>query len=409
MSEYQKPRGTQDIFFANAEKFYFVVKTAEEVAKKHNFHNINTPTFEYSSLFERNIGEDTDAVSKELYRFKDQGNRALALRPEFTAGVVRAFLENNELKSYPIPLRLFSYGQLFRYDRPKKGRYREFHQVNFEFFIEKEDVSTLGVAIEVLRKLGVLHKTKLLINYLGEAKTPYTKAIKEYFSTHVNSLSQISKTRLENNPLRILDSKEKEDITLLQNCPKISEFYSNNDKTKLSAIINFLQSIPNLHFEIDQNLVRGLDYYTGMVFEFVAPIAEDNSNLTVLGGGRYDNLIFQMGGQQTSAIGFGGGIERLILLLEEPKPYKKIFIINTIESFNILDFIQNLEKQFQEASFQEIVTEKNKIGKTLQKLAEIPNSFAVVIGEKEIQNNKATLKDLTQNKEIEEINLQLND
>jgi histidyl-tRNA synthetase len=405
MSEYQKPRGTQDIFFANAEKFDLIVKTAELVAKKHNFHNIKTPTFEYSSLFERNIGEDTDAVSKELYRFKDQGNRELALRPEFTAGVVRAFLENNELKSYSIPLRLFSYGQLFRYDRPKKGRYREFHQINFEFFNEKEDVLTLGVAIEVLNKLGVLHKTKLLINYLGDAKTPYTNAVKEYFSTHTNSLSQVSKSRLEKNPLRILDSKEKEDIALLQSCPKISAFYSDNDKTKLGIIVDFLQSVPNLNFEIDQSLVRGLDYYTGMVFEFVSPIAEDNSNLAVLGGGRYDNLISQMGGKQTSAVGFGGGIERLILLLEEPKPYKKIFIINTIEGFNILDFIQNLEKQFQEASFQEIVIEKNKIGKTLQRLSEIPNSFAIIVGDKEIQNNKATLKDLTQNKEIQEITI----
>jgi histidyl-tRNA synthetase len=405
MSEYQKPRGTQDIFFANADKFYSIIKTAELVAKKHNFHNIKTPTFEYSSLFERNIGEDTDAVSKELYRFKDQGNRELALRPEFTAGVVRAFLENNELKSYPIPLRLFSYGQLFRYDRPKKGRYREFHQINFEFFNEKEDVLTLGVAIEVLNKLGVLHKTKLLINYLGDAKTPYTNAVKKYFSTHINSLSQVSKSRLEKNPLRILDSKEKEDIALLQSCPKISEFYSDNDKTKLGVIVDFLQSVPNLNFEIDQNLVRGLDYYTGMVFEFIAPIAEDNSNLTVLGGGRYDNLVSQMGGKQTSAIGFGGGIERLILLLEEPRPYKKIFIINTIESFNILDFIQNLEKQFQETSFQEIVTEKNRIGKMLHKLSEIQNSFAIIIGEKEIENNKATLKDLTQNKEIQEITI----
>ena len=405
MSEYQKPRGTQDIFFANAQKFYFVVKTAEKVAKKHNFHNIKTPTFEYSSLFERNIGEDTDAVSKELYRFKDQGNRELALRPEFTAGVVRAFLENNELKSYPIPLRLFSCGQLFRYDRPKKGRYREFHQINFELFNEKEDVLTLGVAIEVLNKLGVLHKTKLLINYLGDAKTPYTNAVKKYFSTHINSLSQVSKSRLEKNPLRILDSKEKEDIALLQNCPKISEFYSGDDKTKFGIIVDFLKSFPNLNFEIDQNLVRGLDYYTGMVFEFIAPIAEDNSNLTVLGGGRYDNLISQMGGKQTSAIGFGGGIERLTLLVEEPRPYKKIFIINTVKNFNVLDFIQNLEKQFQETSFQEVVTEKNKIGKMLHKLSEIQNSFAIIIGEKEIQNNKATLKDLTQNKEIQEITI----
>jgi len=316
---------------------------------------------------------------------------------------VRAFLENNELKTYPTPLRLFSYGQLFRYDRPKKGRYREFYQINFEFFNEEQDIPPLVIAMEILKKLGVLNKVKLLVNYLGEAKTPYTDAVKNYFSSHIDSLSQVSKARLEKNPLRILDSKEKEDIALLQNCPKISEFYSGDDKTKFGIIVDFLKSFPNLNFEIDQSLVRGLDYYTGIVFEFVAPIAEDNSNLAVLGGGRYDSLISQMGGRQTSAIGFGGGIERLMLLLEEPRPYKKVFIINTVEKFDVLNFIQNLERQFHEASFQEIVVGKNRIGKTLQKLAEIPNSFAVIIGEKEIQNNKAMLKDLTQNKEIEEI------
>jgi histidyl-tRNA synthetase len=403
MSEYQKPRGTQDIFFGEVQKFDFIVETAKKVGIKHNFESIRTPTFEYSSLFERNIGEDTDAVSKELYRFKDQGNRELALRPELTAGVVRAFLENNELKTYPTPLRLFSYGQLFRYDRPKKGRYREFYQINFEFFNEEQDIPPLVIAMEILKKLGVLNKVKLLVNYLGEAKTPYTDAVKNYFSSHIDSLSQVSKARLEKNPLRILDSKEKEDIALLQNCPKISEFYSGDDKTNFGIIVDFLKSFPNLNFEIDQSLVRGLDYYTGIVFEFVAPIAEDNSNLAVLGGGRYDSLISQMGGRQTSAIGFGGGIERLMLLLEEPRPYKKVFIINTVEKFDVLNFIQNLERQFHEASFQEIVVGKNRIGKTLQKLAEIPNSFAVIIGEKEIQNNKAMLKDLTQNKEIEEI------
>lgn len=403
MNNLQKPRGTQDIFFNDITKFDLIINHAQEIATKHNFYHLKTPTFEYSSLFERNIGEETDAISKELYRFTDRAERNLALRPELTAGVVRAFLENSELNSYPAPLRLFSYGSVFRYDRPKKGRYREFHQINFELLNEENDISTIGIAIEILQKLGILHKVRLLINQLGDAKIPYTNAIKEYFTSNIEKLSEISKTRLAKNPLRILDSKEPEDISLLQHCPKIIDFHSENDKKNLNKITDFLKTFPELQFEIDQNLVRGLDYYTGIVFEFVAPIAEDGGNLAILGGGRYNNLISQMGGKPTKAIGFGGGIERISLLLTQPKPTQKIFIINTTENFNSFQFINKLAMKFEEASFQEILTEKNKIGKTLQKLSAIENSFGIIIGEREIQNGKTILKNLQENKEVEEI------
>jgi histidyl-tRNA synthetase len=403
--DFQKPRGTQDIFFSSYDKFETIVNCTSTVGKLHNFNTIRTPTFENTSLFERNIGETSDAVSKELYRFEDMGGRNLALRPEFTAGVVRAFLENYELNSHTAPLRLFSWGQIFRYDRPKKGRYREFHQINFECFNESSDIIAFAVAVEIFQKLGVTHKVKLLLNYLGDAKVPYTIAVKEYFTKHFAQLSETSKVRLEKNPLRILDSKEKQDIALLAGVPKISDFHSNDDKSRLEKIVQFLSGVENLQFEIDENLVRGLDYYTGVIFEFVSPISENGENLAVLGGGRYDALISQMGGKQTNAIGFGGGIERLMLLLESTPVSKQVFIITTHEvneneSFDAFKLINRLKNDHTEASFQEICVEKNKIGKTLQRLSSIPNSFAIVIGERELQKHKATMKDLVKNQEV---------
>ncbi len=397
--EFKKPRGTQDIFLAEWNKFEKIINVASKIGKTHNFNTIRTPTFENSSLFERNIGETSDAVSKELYRFEDMGGRDLALRPEFTAGVVRAFLENHELNSYPAPLRLFSWGQIFRYDRPKKGRYREFHQINFECFNENSDIIAFVVAIEILRNLGVLGKTKLLVNYLGDAKIPYTLSVKEYFLQHFEQLSDTSKVRLEKNPLRILDSKESQDIPLLKNVPKISDFHSSDDKSHIEAIVNFLNSVEDLQFEIDETLVRGLDYYTGVIFEFIAPIAENGENLAVLGGGRYDNLVSQMGGRKTNSIGFGGGIERLMLLLDEQNPHQNIFIL-TAEKFNVFPLIAQLKGEYSYASFQEIPVERNKIGKTLQKLSLIPNSFAIVIGERETAQGSVILKDLTKNEEV---------
>ncbi len=245
----------------------------------------------------------------------------------------------------------------------------------------------------------MLGKVKLLLNYLGDAKIPYTNALREYFTKNVENLSELSKSRLEKNPLRILDSKEKQDIALLDGVPKISDFHSESDKIALEKIVKFLSTVENLHFEIDESLVRGLDYYTGVIFEFVAPISENGENLAVLGGGRYDALVSQMGGRQTNAIGFGGGIERLMLILNFTPASKQIFILTTQE-FKAFELINRLKNDHPTASFQEICVEKNKIGKTLQKLSSIPNSFAIVIGERELDAKSAILKSLNENQEI---------
>ena len=401
----QKPRGTQDIFFENSSKFEFILQIAQKLAKKHNYHTIKTPTFEHVELFERNIGEQTDAVSKELYRFSDRGDRNLALRPEFTASIARAYTENSELSSYPAPLRMFSSGQLFRYNRTQKGRYREFHQINFESYNEISDIPTLILAIEILREIGILEKTQLLFNYFGTAKKPYTQAVYEYFKQHEESLSQTSKERLEKNPLRILDSNDPKDTSLFASMPKIESFYSSEDLKHKNEIIAHLNTVPNLNFTLDENLVRGLDYYTGIVFEFLAPIGENGEELAVLGGGRYDELVSQMGGKTTPAIGFAGGIERLLLCLGESMLNKQIFILNA-SSKPIYHLLNSIQAQIgSENSYQILDVEISKIGKTLQKLASIKNSFGVVVGAREIENKSAILKDLNNNLEVGRVSL----
>lgn len=400
---FQKPRGTQDIFFIDSQKFEFIIDVAKSVARKHNYHTIHTPTFEHVELFERNIGEETDAVAKELYRFEDRSGRKLALRPEFTASLARAYSENHTLSNYPAPLRMFSYGQLFRYDRTQKGRYREFNQINFESYNETNDIGTLALAIEILQKLGILAKTKLLFNYFGSAKNLYTEAIQQYFSKHSEKLSETSKTRLTKNPLRILDSKETQDIALFTAMPTIEEFYSDDDRCKKNAIVTYLQTVNNLKFEIDTNLVRGLDYYTGLVFEFVSPIGEDEQSIAILGGGRYDNLLAQISGKIRPAIGFAAGIERISLMMDNFHLQTQVFILNA-SKYNICNILDTIMEQCGIAkSYQVIDIEKNKIGRTLQRLSAIQNSYAIVIGNKEIEEKSAILKDLNNNREVKVI------
>lgn len=401
--KFQKPRGTQDIFFTDSQKFEFIIDAAKSAARKHNYHIVRTPTFEHVELFERNIGEETDAVAKELYRFEDRSGRKLALRPEFTASLARSYNENHALLQYPAPLRMFCYGQLFRYDRTQKGRYREFNQINFESYNETSDIPILALAIEILRGIGILSKTKLLFNYFGSAKDKYTDAVQEYFAKHSDGLSETSKVRLAKSPLRILDSKEEQDIALFASMPKIEEFYSVEDKNKKDEIVEYLKTVGDLQFTTDSNLVRGLDYYTGIVFEFVSPIGENGQNIAVLGGGRYDNLLEQIGKKAVPAIGFAAGIERMCLMLEKFSPRIQVFILNAT-GHSIYSILDNIQRQIGvEKSYQIMDIQTDKIGKTLQRLSEVENSYAIVIGKREIERKYALLKDLNKNSEIGEI------
>ena len=316
-------RGTQDIFGADAEAFAFVVETFEYVRKLYRFRRAEFPVFEKTEVFARSLGETTDVVSKEMYSFEDRGGDSLTLRPEFTAGIARAYLTNG-WQQY-VPLKVATHGPLFRYERPQKGRYRQFHQIDAEIIGAAEpqaDVELLAMADQLLKELGINDVT-LHLNTLGDAESreAWRAALVEYFRGVKDQLSQDSQDRLEKNPLRILDSKDRQDQPFLPDAPKIDEFLSDEARDFFAAVTSGLDAA-GVKWVRAESLVRGLDYYRHTAFEFIpdegsASADALGSQSTVLGGGRYDGLMESLGGPATPAVGWAAGIERLAMLVGE--------------------------------------------------------------------------------------------
>lgn len=314
-------RGTQDIFGADAEAFAFVVETFERVRRLYRFRRVEMPVFEKTEVFARSLGETTDVVSKEMYSFEDRGGDSLTLRPEFTAGIARAFLTNG-WQQYA-PLKVATHGPLFRYERPQKGRYRQFHQIDAEVIGAAEpqaDVELLAMADQLLKELGINDAT-LHLNTLGDAasREAWRAALVEYFRGLKGELSEESQERLEKNPLRILDSKDPRDKPFLADAPKIDAFLSEEASAFFAAVTSGLDAA-GVKWVRAESLVRGLDYYRHTAFEFIpdegsASAAALGSQSTVLGGGRYDGLMESLGGAATPAVGWAAGIERLAMLV----------------------------------------------------------------------------------------------
>lgn len=322
----QAIRGTQDIFGPDAEAFAFVVETFERVRKLYRFRRAEMPVFEKTEVFARSIGETTDIVSKEMYSFEDRGGESLTLRPEFTAGIARAYLTNGWQQH--APLKLATHGPLFRYERPQKGRYRQFHQIDAEIVGAGEpqaDVELLAMADQLLRELGITGVT-LQLNTLGDAdsRDAWRAALVEHFRAVKGELSEDSQERLEKNPLRILDSKDPRDRTFVADAPKIDAFLSEEALAFFEQVTGGLDAA-GVAWNRAESLVRGLDYYRHTAFEFVpdagsAAAAALGSQSTVLGGGRYDGLMESLGGPVTPAVGWAAGIERLAMLVGEKVP-----------------------------------------------------------------------------------------
>ncbi len=314
-------RGTQDIFGAEAEAFAFVVETFERVRRLYRFRRIEMPVFEKTEVFARSIGETTDIVSKEMYSFEDRGGDSLTLRPEFTAGIARAYLTNGWQQH--APLKVATHGPLFRYERPQKGRYRQFHQIDAEIIGAAEpqaDVELLAMADQLLKELGINDVT-LHLNTLGdgESREAWRGALIEYFRAVKGQLSEDSQERLEKNPLRILDSKDRRDKPFLADAPKIDDFLSDEARAFFQAVTDGLDAA-GVKWVRAESLVRGLDYYRHTAFEFIpdegsASADALGSQSTVLGGGRYDGLMESLGGTPTPAVGWAAGIERLAMLV----------------------------------------------------------------------------------------------
>jgi histidyl-tRNA synthetase len=317
MSTPQAIRGTQDIFGAEAEAFAHVVETFERIRKLYRFRRVEMPVFEKTEVFSRSIGETTDVVSKEMYSFEDRGGDSLTLRPEFTAGICRAYLTNGWQQYAPV--KLATHGPLFRYERPQKGRYRQFHQLDAEIIGAAEpqaDVELLVMADQLLKELGIADGVTLMLNTLGDgaSREAWRAALVEYFRGVKGDLSEDSQDRLERNPLRILDSKDPRDKVFTEAAPKIDDYLSGEAQDFFGKVTSGLDAA-GVAWTRAPALVRGLDYYRHTAFEFVTDRL--GAQGTVLGGGRYDGLMESLGGAHTPAVGWAAGVERLAMLVAD--------------------------------------------------------------------------------------------
>lgn len=395
----QKVRGTQDWFENESSYFRSMESQFFKKAKSYGFGEIKTPIFEHSEVFHRTLGETSDVVSKETYTFNDRSNESLTLRPEGTAGIARSFI--SEGLAQKIPLKLYYCGPMFRYERPQKGRLRQFHQIGIEVLgIESVymDIECLQLGFELLKTIGIEKKCVLNLNTLGdmESRASYKEKLVQYYSQFQNDLSADSKVRLEKNPLRILDSKDSKDIQINQNAPKLISALNETSKKYFDTLLNGLTKV-GLEFQVNEKLVRGLDYYCHTVFEFVTQ--ELGAQGTVLAGGRYDGLIETMGGPKTPGVGWAAGVERLIELADKnliSESFKHISLIPADEAgeVEVLKIANSLrEKSFKANLISEIIYGGN-VGKKMKKASNKNSDFAIIIGSSEIEKKLLMLKNM---------------
>lgn len=389
----QKPKGTKDLLPEESFKWQEVEKIIKEIFETYNFKEIRVPVFEHTELFERGVGETTDVVQKEMYTFNDKGGRSITLRPEGTAGVVRAYLENG-MGSIPSPIKLWYNMAMYRYENVQKGRLREFHQIGAELIGSSSylaDVDIILMANEIFKKLNIPN-IKLTLNSIGcpKCRNEYQKILKEFIGKNLDKYCDTCKSRFEKNPMRILDCKETKCKELNLGAPKMIDYLCDECKEHFKNVKSMIKK-SGLEYEIDSSIVRGLDYYTKTVFEFI----DESTGLTVLGGGRYDGLVEEFGGPKTPAVGFALGVERIMEMYnnqnEDKKPDLYILSSGFKENEMALELSQELrkkgyviEKDICERSFNSQMKYANKINA----------KYLIVIGENELQTNKVKIKEM---------------
>ncbi len=399
MSQKLQPiRGMHDLLFEDATRFERVINEAKQIAALYHYRTAHTPIVEETEVFARPLGETSDVVNKEMYSFNDRNNDSLTLRPEFTAGVVRAFISNG-LQQH-LPLKLFSYGPLFRYERPQKGRQRQFHQVNFESFgIDKPwaDVELIAMCVDFLKRLGIEKGLTVALNSLGDSASrhAYREALVTYLSKYKNDLSEDSKTRFERNPMRILDSKDEKDKAIIADAPKLEKSLNTESQQFFNAVINGLQALGlGAAIKVNPHIVRGFDYYSHTVFECIMDSDLLGSQSTVMAGGRYDGLVELMGGPATPAVGCAAGIERLMLLLTntEERLTAPVAVLPWDESF--LEAAQKIAMTLRSQNRAVEIIAQGQIGKRLGKADKIGAEWAIILAPDEWKNNKVNIKNL---------------
>lgn len=399
----QKPKGTKDLLPSESYKWQEVERKVKKVLDSYNFKEIRLPVFEHTELFQRGVGETTDVVQKEMYTFDDKGGRSITLRPEGTAGAVRAYLENG-MGSMISPVKLWYNMGMYRYENVQKGRLREFHQIGIELIGSSSylaDVECILVGNQIFKALDI-PDIKLTINSIGcpKCRGEYQKILREFIGKNLVSYCSTCKGRFDKNPLRILDCKEKKCKELNQGAPKMIDYLCEECSKHFENVKTMLASL-GIDYEIDSSIVRGLDYYTKTVFEFI----DKKSGLTVLGGGRYDGLVEELGGPQTPAVGFATGVERIMEMyntnnkeLKDNVPDLYILSSGIEENKFALEISEKLrkenyiiEKDISERSFKSQMKYANKI----------EAKYLLVIGENELASKKAKIKNMATGEEIE--------
>ena len=408
----QKPKGTQDILPKDSVKWQYVEEFARKTFKKYHYAEIRTPLFEHYEVISRSVGDTTDIVTKEMYDFYDKGDRHITLRPEGTAPVVRSYVENKLFApEVQKPVKLYYMGSMFRYERPQAGRLREFHQIGVECFGSNNpatDVETIAMAAQFFNEIGIQGVT-LQLNSLGnaESRAAYRQALIDYLTPLKDSLSKDSQRRLEENPLRVLDSKEKEDKLAVETAPSILDYLDEESQTHFQAVRSMLEAL-GIPYVINTNMVRGLDYYNHTIFEFTADVA--GNELTICAGGRYDSLVAYFGGPETAGFGFGMGVERLLLVLEKQgvelplEDSLDVYIAVLGEGANnkALEIVQALRKQG-------FTAERDYLNRKLTAHFKSADTFGakvlITLGESEIESKQVTIKN---NQTREELIVDLN-
>ncbi|HYJ83417.1 MAG TPA: histidine--tRNA ligase [Allosphingosinicella sp.] len=389
----QRVRGTQDIWGEEADRFQTVVAAFERVRRLYGFGRVEMPVFESTAVFARSIGETTDIVSKEMYSFEDRGGDSLTLRPEFTAGICRAYLSEGWQQHAPV--KIATHGPAFRYERPQKGRYRQFHQLDAEIIGAGEpasDVELIAMGAQLLAELGIGERVDLKLNTLGDPATrdSWRKALVDYFEGHRNDLSAESRARLDKNPLRILDSKEHQDWPIVDNSPVVDDFLTPEASDYFAKVTSGLDAA-GIVWKRDPRLVRGLDYYRHTAFEFVT---EDlGAQSAVIAGGRYDGLIESLGGPHTPAVGWAAGIERLGMLIEAPAKAgidaALVPLGDAAETAAI-----GLVAQLRRAGIACEMAYKGNMKRRMQKADSSGARYAIIVGDDELARGEAAVKDL---------------
>lgn len=396
----QKPKGTYDVFGKKGENLLYIHDIIQALMEKYNYQYMRTPVFESSELFHRGVGETTDIVSKETYDFIDRGSRNMTLRPEGTAGISRSLIENKLYADPNQPVKAWYYGNMYRYERPQAGRFRELTQFGVEVFGSTDpitDAEVISIPVNLYKLLG-LKGIKVNINTLGdtESRLKYREALLEYFKPHLDELCEDCRNRYETNPLRILDCKVDHELDIMKNAPKISDYLNEKSINHFNKVKEYLEKM-EIEYVVNENLVRGLDYYTHTVFEIEAQVEGFGSQNVLCGGGRYDGLVSNIGGPEVCGVGFATGIERLLTALE----YEKVL---PTEEKSIDTYIIPMDDESKKLGIKltnilrmngfsaDIDLMGRNIKGNFKQADRLNSKYVIIIGEEELKTNILTVK-----------------